>query len=75
MKKIKFFQTWNKEAKALEWSLTRLQMAVMTGFSMLFITFYHIKHEASTESILLALVLLVASFTPKALKDLIEKRF
>lgn len=71
-KQIKFLQTWNKDADAPEFSITRLQMAVMSLFTMVFTVWYHCKNEITWESISLVLVLLIASFTPKTLKEIVQ---
>jgi hypothetical protein len=72
MKKIGFFEKWNDKAKCIEFSITSLQMAVLTVFTMIFIIFYFIikNHSVTLESIGLVLVMFVACFTPKLLKDL-----
>jgi hypothetical protein len=74
-KKIGFFETWNEKAGKIENSLSRLQMAVMLVFTMVFTSLYHIAHPISLESITLVGVLIIGSFFPKMLKEIIEKRF
>jgi len=76
MKKISFFEKWNKEAECKEFSVTRLQMAAMTVFTMLFSLWYFVwsDHEVTLESVALILIFLIGCYTPKALKDLIDAK-
>lgn len=76
MKKIKFFEKYNKEAECKEFSVTRLQMAVLTVFTMIFSLWYFVwsDHEVTLESVALILVFLIGCYTPKALKDFMDMR-
>lgn len=69
--KIGFFEKWNKDAGMKEFSMTRLQMAFLTLFTLFFIYQFYIteSNEVTINSIVLILILLTASFVPKAIKD------
>ncbi|MBS3777305.1 MAG: hypothetical protein KGY70_19080 [Bacteroidales bacterium] len=71
MKKISFFEKWNRDAGVKEFSLSRLLSALFAAFTAFFIfQFYIVEgNEVTVNSVVLVLVLLTASFMPKALKD------
>lgn len=73
--KLGFFEKWNEEAAMPEFSMTRLQMAIITAFTLAFAWwFFIVKGNTITyPSIMLIAVLLIGAFTPKALKDFIDK--
>jgi len=74
MKRIGFWEKWNKEAGLKELSLTRLQMTIFTIFAMFFIYQYFIteSNEPTVNAIFLVIVILLGAFAPKAIKDLAE---
>lgn len=69
--KIGFFETWNKEAGMVEFSITRVQMILMTLFDMFFIYQYFVIKEQpiTVNSITLIVVLMIVTYSPKAIKD------
>lgn len=73
-KKIGFFEKWNPDAQKVEFSITRVQMIVMTLAAIGFMFWYYTKYPVTMESILQVGLLLLASFFPKALKDFMDKR-
>jgi hypothetical protein len=74
MKKIGFFEKWNKDAGMKEFSLTRLQMAIATLFAFFFIYQYYIteSHTITVNSLVLLLILLVFAVAPKHIKDFMD---
>jgi len=72
--KIGFFSKWNKDAQKEELSMTRLQMFIFTFFSMGFIYQYFISEDnpVDVNSIMLIVIILLAVFAPKAIKDLTD---
>ena len=74
MKKIGFFEKWNKDAGVREFSMTRLQMALFTLFAMFFIYQFFVTegNPVTVNSIVLVLVILAGAYTPKAIKDFYE---
>lgn len=71
MNVIGLFQTVNKTTKEREWSMTRVQMAIMTLFNVAFLWWFYIvdANAVNMENIALTVVLLLTAVTPKALKD------
>jgi hypothetical protein len=69
--KLGFFEKWNQDAGAKEFSITRLQMAFFTVFAAFFIYQYYITEENSVtiNSLVLVIIILLGAFVPKALKD------
>jgi drug/metabolite transporter superfamily protein YnfA len=74
--KIGFFEKWNPEAGQKEFSITRVQMVLMTLFAMFFTYQYFVTegNPISVNAIFLVLVLLLSAYVPKALKDLTDIR-
>jgi len=74
-KKIGFLEKWNEPAQKIEFSITRLQMAVITVFALIFTWYYFIVKgtEVTWNNILLIVILFAAGFSPKILKDIIDK--
>jgi len=72
--KIGFLEKWNKEAGVKEFSLSRLLAALFVLFDAFFIYQFYITegHSITVNSIVLILVLLIAAFMPKALKDFMD---
>ena len=77
MKRIGFFQKWNAEAGAPEFSISKAQMVIFTLFSMGYIWKKYVTDgaEITTDGLLLVCLLLAASFAPKLLKDIIDRYF
>ena len=71
MKKIGFFEKWNKEAGMVEFSMSRLIMIIVVAFSMFFTYQYYITEakEVTINSIMLIVIFLVFAVAPKAIKD------
>ncbi len=71
MKKIGFFEKYNREAGVIESSSSRLLTIALVIFDMLFTYQYFIteNNPVTASSILLVVVLFTAAFSPKALKD------
>lgn len=69
---IGIFQTVNERNGEKEWSMTRIQMAIMTAFDIVFLWFFFIEkgNEVTMNNIVLTLILLLAAVAPKALKDI-----
>ena len=79
IKKIGLFQTWNKSAGMVEYSLTRVLQLLVLCYWGYFDRFYFLmsaqvndKVEITINFIFLNLVFLIAAFMPKYLKDLID---
>lgn len=74
--KIGFLQKWNTEANCVEFSITRLQMAICTLFALFFTYQYYVTegNSITINSITLILVLFAAAFSPKMIKEIIEKK-
>lgn len=72
---IGLFQTYNEKAGKVEWSMTRVQMAIFTLFAMAFLWFFFIEkgNDVNMNNILLTLLLLLTAVAPKAVKDLSDK--
>jgi len=79
MKKIGFFQKWNKEAGVPEFSMTRL-LQILILIYVFFFDFHYVNLilksgqdvVISLNFIFLNIVFLIAVFFPKYLKDLID---
>lgn len=71
MKKIGFFEKYNREAGVIESSSSRLLTIALVIFDMFFTYQYFIteNNPVTASSILLVVVLFTAAFSPKALKD------
>ena len=71
MKKIGFFEKWNRDAGVKEFSVTRLQMILATLFVFFFTyQFYIVEGKSVTvNSIMLIVIFLVFAVAPKAIKD------
>ena len=80
IKKIGLFQTWNKSAGMVEWSLTRMLQLLVLIYWGYFDRFYMnlvsqidgVEPKITVNFIFLNLVFLIAAFMPKYLKDLID---
>lgn len=71
IKKIGFFETYNKEAGVKEFSITRLQMMLATLFAFFFVYQFYVTEGSSVtvNSIVLVVMLFVFATAPKAIKD------
>lgn len=69
--KIGFFEAWNKEAGLVEFSITRVQMILMTLFVMFFSYQYFVTegNPITINAITLIVVFLFGAYFPKTLKD------
>jgi hypothetical protein len=74
MKKIGAFEKWNKEAGVKEFSMSRILAALLLAFTAFFIYQFYITegNEVTVNSVGLIVVMLVAVFVPKALKDMTD---
>jgi len=74
MKRIGFFERWNREAGVKEFSITRLQMLLATLYAFFFVYQYYITegNDVTINSITLVVMLFVFAAAPKAIKDFTE---
>ena len=73
--KIGYFETWNPEAGAIEKSSSRLQ-SLLTLIFLFVIDFMHLSIEGKFDDwgfLSFNIIMLVAAFTPKYLKDITDK--
>lgn len=73
--KIGYFETWNIEAGAIEKSSSRLQ-SLLTLLFLFFINIMHLMAGGNFDDwgfLTFNMIMLVAAFTPKYLKDLSDK--
>lgn len=78
-KKIGLFQTFNKTANKIEWSLTRVLQFLVLGYWMYFDRYFldmmmkiNGEMKITVNFIVINLIFLIAAFMPKYLKDLID---
>ncbi len=74
IKKIGYFETWNSGAGMIEKSSSRLQSFVVLLFTFIIIIIY-VQGDGSFSDwgfLTFILIMLVAAFTPKHLKDIAQ---